>query len=434
MKIIYTIVSLIELLLYYISTIVISVKIYNTSYHRLRLELSFLIFIPIIIAEIFLEKEISVIINGIFPCIEILILKLCNKKIRLRSLASIYIFLYLINIIIISCILFFLPPTQNGNQIVELSVNVLSTTLCLSVSYTKLRNIAQQIVLWTPKATKILLLLIFVCCSVLTTLVSDNSIYKGHEQGSDTVRIFLILLTTLLITLVIPVLIIYSVANKHFRSLTDNYKKQIDAQSEHYILLSESNFELRRFRHDYKNMCIGLIALITEGKNDEALKVLEKQNLCFNSSFIKFDTGNGIVDALLTDKQKQADKINTQIKFEGAVPSDAVKPTDLCIIFGNTLDNALEACERIETSRTKTINIDCQCNSGFMFIKISNPIKYKVKIDGGKPLTTKSNKSMHGFGLNSLEKVVKQYNGTVKYECDDNCFKVEIDLELNIGK
>ena len=96
-------------------------------------------------------------------------------------------------------------------------------------------------------------------------------------------------------------------------------------------------------------MEIGLRKLISDGKNKEALEMLNNQNITLNSTSLRFDTGNGIVDALLAGKQQQADEINTIISFEGAVPNESIQPVDLCIIFGNPLDNAInEKCSRIK--------------------------------------------------------------------------------------
>lgn len=429
MKIIYPVISFVELLLYYISALAVSVKILDVKCKNIRIKLSFLFFIPLMIAELMSDNNTVTFINALFVIVEILVLKFSLSKVRLRSIISIYVFLYLINTIIISSVSFLLSLRETGELITEMAVNIITTTICMIICHTKLRIKVKQILMWTPKAIKNLLIALLVCCSVLIILILYEPIYKNVAGWTNAVKISLIVLIILL-AFAMPILIIYSMTNKHTKSLADNYKKQLDAQSEHYSMLSESNFELRRFRHDYKNMCIGLSKLISEGKKDEALEMLNNGILKLNSSVIKFDTGNGIADALLTAKQKQADKINTQIKFEGAIPQSKIKPTDLCVIFGNTIDNALEACAKINSSAEKIISVSCICNSGFVFIKITNPVAQKVIIDGQLPATTKTDKNMHGFGLYSLEQVVKQNNGEVSFECDDNIFEVSVEFGI----
>lgn len=221
-------------------------------------------------------------------------------------------------------------------------------------------------------------------------------------------------------------------SNKQIKKISENYMNQIESQSRFYSQLSKSYFELRKFKHNYNNTSIGLKKLLEDGNIKEALELLKTQDDELKLLSIQFDTGSGIVDALLTDKQKQADNINTTITFEGSVPGEAIEAVDLCIIFGNPLDNALEACAKIDAEAPIEIHISCACNSGFIFIDITNPVKNKVEIRGNLPETTKPDKEMHGFGLYSLEKVIKKYDGEVTCECDETTFKLSMEFSIPV--
>ena len=267
--------------------------------------------------------------------------------------------------------------------------------------------------------------------SLLSVMVIKEPIFEEFPKTNSFIK-YLFVIILILLSLIVPLLIIYSMTNKHMKHLSNNYKNQIDAQSVFYVQLAESMFELRRFKHNYKSTNIGLMKLLSEGKSNEALKLLEAQNQELDSASVQFDTGNGIVDALLSDKQSQADKINTMIKFEGAIPRKAIEAVDLCIIFGNPLDNAIEACAKIDADTQKEIHISCACNSGFAFIEIINPVQNKVEIRGNLPETTKPDKEMHGFGLYSLEKIIKKYNGEVTCECDETTFKLSMEFSIPV--
>ena len=149
-----------------------------------------------------------------------------------------------------------------------------------------------------------------------------------------------------------------------------------------------------------------------------------------NGFSIMYDTGNGIADALLSDKQQKALACNCNIVFQGAIPLNHLMPTDICVILGNTLDNAIEACEKCKTTEPLTITVTCNCNSGFMFLSITNPISEKVKINNNHIATTKENKTLHGFGLYSLHSVVKKYEGNIELKSTDTTFTANIDLCL----
>lgn len=149
-----------------------------------------------------------------------------------------------------------------------------------------------------------------------------------------------------------------------------------------------------------------------------------------NRNMVLFDTGNGIADALLTDKQRIAASNNTSIIFHGSIPQNGLAPTDLCVILGNTVDNALEACEKLPSGIQRTVSITCNCSSGFLFLSIQNPTMEKVPVHDNRVATTKSDKTLHGFGLLSLHSVVKKYDGSVKLYTTENRFAVNIDLCL----
>lgn len=422
------VISIIECFLYYICILSISVKLLEAKYNKIKMGVSFLFFIPIIVIGVLCDNNTIILTLGIFQILEILLARFCLHNVRITSIIYFYIFLFFTNTIIISCVIYFLSVKSNKEWIIELAVNLTSMIICLIVCHTNLNYKVRQMLIWIPKSIKRLLLSLLISCSILVVLILNASFYKDNQNWSEAVRIVLIILIIFL-SLATPILIIYSMTNTHLKKLTDNYEKQINAQSEHYALLSELNYELRRFRHDCNNLRIGISKLISDGDNEAALEMLDCISLK-DKSLIKFDTGNGIVDALLTDKQKLADKINTQIEFNGAVPPTGIKPTELCVIFGNTIDNALEACKKIVSSYIKVIYVDCVCNSGFMFIKISNPVVQKVEILEKIPSTTKKDKSKHGFGLYSLEQVVKQHSGKISFECDENKFQVDIELSL----
>ena len=224
---------------------------------------------------------------------------------------------------------------------------------------------------------------------------------------------------------------IISISNTRLKTLTADYEQQIHAQAEHYKNLAEANYEVRRFRHDFKNIRIAIENLLERGEYDEALELIRQCNdtLEHPGGFHPaFDTGNGIADALLTDKQEKATDQNTQIRFQGVIPQDSLSPTDLCVILGNSLDNALDACRKLPPQDSKVVSVFSKCSSGFLFLSITNPIAEKVLIRNNHIATTKANKTLHGFGLYSLNSIVKKYDGELQLSATDDSFTVNIDL------
>ena len=306
--------------------------------------------------------------------------------------------------------------------------------LCFCLCFSTTSKRINLIITLTPKSLKNTLLGLLAIIYRTSTLIVDI-----HTQTNNTLWLLLIQLFTLLTILIIglsfPIIINNSMKSQYLEQLTKNYEKQIQTQAQHYTAIAQNNWELRRFQHDSKNLKVGLSELLESGKNQEALEMLKhyyEMSLGTKSSLLRFDTGNGIVDALLADKQQTAQEMHTTITFEGAVPSAGIPPTDLCVMFGNTLDNALDACRKLPADEPKTIRVVCKCMGGYLMVYISNPVAENVTIHNNTIPTTKEDKSSHGFGLYSLERVVKKHDGELKLTCQNNLFETSIDLMLDV--
>ncbi len=281
-----------------------------------------------------------------------------------------------------------------------------------------------------PRKIKLIFMLSVISCAGALVFLLNGRISYSIIEWRLTVKIMVVLFI-LIIGSVFPALIVSSVGKTYYNRQAKIAEEQLRLQAKHYEEIAKNNFEIHRFKHDYKNMLIGVQELIQNGDTESALKLLSKENGNNPENlFQSFETGNGIVDAILSEKQKEADSINTLVKFEGAVPSEKISPTDLCVIFGNTLDNAIEACEKVDTNDKNIINVSCKSVGGFMFVNITNPVSEDIQISNNIIKTSKSNKNEHGFGIYSLKKAVSKYNGSVKLSCTDKIFSVELELDI----
>lgn len=331
--------------------------------------------------------------------------------------------------IIVSLFVTLIPQPYNY---IDVIINTITSLLCVVVCLTKSRIKVQQILEWTPKY-------IMTISSLLLAIAASMSVFISYFQFSDFHDVWnrwIQILTSFLlmaICIVVPIIFIISISNTRLKTLTAEYEQQIHAQAEHYKNLAEANYEVRRFRHDFNNIRIAIQKLLAQGDYAEAAKLLQQcgDTMETPGGFRPaFDTGNGIADALLTDKQEKASAYNTQIHFQGTIPAQSLSPTDLCVILGNSLDNALDACRKLPTQDSKTITVTCKYNSGFLFLSGTNPIAEKVVIRNNRIATTKEDKTLHGFGLYSLHSIVKKYGGNVQLSATDDSFTVRMELSV----
>ena len=102
---------------------------------------------------------------------------------------------------------------------------------------------------------------------------------------------------------------------------------------------------------------------------------------------------------------------------------------DLCIILGNALDNALEACEKMPREQAQIIT-DLHKSGEMLFIEIKNTFKEEPVSGSDGLVTTKRDQKNHGFGLKTMVQLTKKYDGFIDYETKQGWFCLSINLNL----
>ena len=136
---------------------------------------------------------------------------------------------------------------------------------------------------------------------------------------------------------------------------------------------------------------------------------------------VQVDTGNFVADYFINQTVSELKK-QGDIKFEiiGRFPEKiVVSNSDLCILFGNAMENALEALKKVEGDRKLTVVIRNIHNH--LFISIANSTDAPETID---LKTTKKDKGYHGYGVGNMIKVVESYGGNITFEVEDDIFNV----------
>ncbi|WP_374937176.1 ATP-binding protein [Bacillus clarus] len=101
--------------------------------------------------------------------------------------------------------------------------------------------------------------------------------------------------------------------------------------------------------------------------------------------------------------------------------------TDLCIILGNALDNAIEACKKVLDMNRRFIHIHIFRKKVYLIIKITNSRATERFVHEKKLFhTTKEDKINHGFGLQNINKTVQKYDGHLHIKTTDNTFYLSI--------
>ncbi len=213
-------------------------------------------------------------------------------------------------------------------------------------------------------------------------------------------------------------------------------EKQVVSMEEHARELERIYSGVRSMKHDMKNQLAVLENLMERQENRAELSdYLGQLSRTLGKLDIPFQTGSTVVDSLLFMKYHEACEKFSRIRFEAEnliIPKDCrIQPTDLCIILGNALDNAIEACEKQETDaggKGRFIRLYSGCRQGMLLLTVENSFNGELKLLQGNlfPATTKPDGEAHGIGLHNIRAAAERYRGGVSWEADENRFTLTV--------
>ena len=102
---------------------------------------------------------------------------------------------------------------------------------------------------------------------------------------------------------------------------------------------------------------------------------------------------------------------------------------DLCILFGNILDNALEACGRLSCEERRFIEMEARQVKKCFLVEGKNSMDRREQYRDGS--TGKRSPKGHGIGLLNVKDVVSRYNGTIRIEAEEGVFSISILLPIS---
>lgn len=198
------------------------------------------------------------------------------------------------------------------------------------------------------------------------------------------------------------------------------YMRELEYKEDYYHEVEESNQYVIKLRHDLKNKLNALYDLATIGESETILKELNQisreielaENCIFSenpavNSVVKIKAGKASINGIEIDAQIQIPK------------KMCLAYGDIGVLYGNLLDNAIEACIRSEAKKP-FIHIKSKYQGGNLFLLIRNS---KNLGKNESLITTKVNKRYHGNGILSVRKVVEKYNGTVTFDDHGEVFE-----------
>lgn len=202
-------------------------------------------------------------------------------------------------------------------------------------------------------------------------------------------------------------------------------KKVAAAESEilqkYYAEVENMYEKMRGWRHDYRSHIQAMKVHAKNGEYAEIDRYLDMldDDLTHVETVIK--TGNKMTDAILNSKLSIATAKHIQVKAEARIPvSLTVSELDLCIVIGNLLDNAIDACSALPEEE-RLIRLYMEMKGNYLYLALTNTATGQKKSDFR---TTKG--AGHGYGLARVDAIVQKYGGYLTRASEDGAFSTEV--------
>ncbi|MBY1762712.1 GHKL domain-containing protein, partial [Clostridioides difficile] len=277
----------------------------------------------------------------------------------------------------------------------------------------------KEIYLSIPIVSNLLSFIIFYKCIFSFVNISASTKFD--------IMIMALLLTASNIALIVGIVKMLRDNKKYLELL--KLQEKTNLEHNYYQNVKNNYIKTKELYHDMKNH---LICIKEMSKNNydtsNYIKNLEKKLDKYNNMF---DTGNIALNIILKEKKELCMK--KEIRFITGIDftqCNFINEEDVCSIFSNAIDNAIEACDKIKEGN-KSISLQGRLINNFFAIKISNT-KSNTIIEKNKCLiTSKKNKEFHGLGIKSIKNTLEKYSGTSTIEFTDTMFALNILIPLN---
>ena len=307
---------------------------------------------------------------------------------------------------------------NSGSRVFADVIYILFLIALFSIIFYKIK-ITEEIVKKLLIKNRLLLILII----GVEWLMLSYSMYIGKFGFSkkDLFTNFMSIVSVIMVILYLVLLSAYrQIQNENILKQTvyENFKIQ-------YLELKEL-YEANGHRiHNIKHELLYIYSCLQKGNVFEASEVVKNYLQEMTEIEKRVWTGFSFFDFLLNYKKTEIDSKKIRFGMDIELHEITISEEDLVVIIGNLLDNAMEAAQKCEKDN-KYINLKI-CNINHMlFFKIYNSSTEMPKLEKGKFITKKNDKNIHGWGLESVKRIVELYDGEISFEYSKDYFQVEI--------
>ena len=269
------------------------------------------------------------------------------------------------------------------------------------------------------KSTKLLLFLLMI---LLVDIVFNALITYHSYESFDKLYVMLSESYNMISTLSILMIMFGYLKERDLEVEVNVYQKLLNDQKNQYQQ-SKANIELLNMKcHDLKHQIHSLATSNAYINKDELLEMSNVIDIYDNG----FKTDNEALNIVLMEKEYAAREFGIHLSVIADGSSlNFLKESEVYSIFGNALDNAIEASKGVSENK-RYISIVVSKKNKFLLIKIQNYFSNNLEFNNDLPKTTKEDKLFHGYGLKSIRYIVENHGGSLSINTENDIFKLSI--------
>ena len=265
-----------------------------------------------------------------------------------------------------------------------------------------------------------ILVLISLFLFTLINIVSITTLIDIVTKKYDIIMLFINLVATVLINLYIFHLVRYISDYNFLKGDNSVLEKQSILSNKYYEKIEKDNEKFLKVFHDINKHISAIEGLYKEDQKEQAITYTEELNDLMTSMIPMKYSFNNILNLIINDKMSIAERHYINFKCEIYYHNlDFMNNLDITVIFGNLLDNAIEAC--LDVTNNPYILFKMDSKDDHIVFTVKNSLAHTLKYDkNGKIISSKRGHS--GIGVSNIERSINKYNGSIKIKAENNEF------------
>lgn len=316
------------------------------------------------------------------------------------------------------------PATLTAYTLIEMFINLCALLYIYSVFYKK-------DIFTTMRKSDVFTVLgydvyVFFMYLLFTTMDYSDLAISNYKRIDG-----LFTIISCLVIVITPYFLARNRLSAYYNELSIYQQSFLEAELNASKQYKEAQEETRAFRHDIQNNLSVVAMLLEEGRNEEALRYVNDMRSEVSALSPRVVTGDEMVDSLVSSKLTRMEEEKIKFRLDGMIEGGLDwKPMDICTVFANAIDNAVEAAAQVEQPEDRFIDLSFMKTDHHRLFRISNSCTEDADCEklmhNDSHHTTKADKQLHGYGLKNIKRTVEKCGGMMRLSCKDKVFVLEI--------